>query len=826
MKYFILLVLSFTNLFATAQATLTGIVKDENNKAIANANIVLSNAVGDTIITKQTSTNNKGGFEIQQILPLYYTLKITSIGFEDKLIPSFEIKNNTKDLGIISLQKKNKTIKEVTITSTKATIELQADKKVFNVASNATSAGGTTIDVLKNVPGVGVDADGNISVRGKDNITLLVDGKPSSMFGSDAQTALQTIPAASIESIEVITNPSSKYEAQGMGGIINIILKKDRKPGYNGSVNLGIGLPARLNGGINLNANNKKWNYFLNVNTRIQKIWEETTNDRTNLNTTSFNNSFNHTDRRPLSGFINMGTDYTINTKNKIAFNVSRYNACMQGNSQTDAAFYNSPTSINNTSVRNNTYFGNPLSGTANLKYFVTTKKPKEELNIELNYSKMRYRRGSDFTTNYYDSAAQLQQTIIQQNPVLGGNWNGTFQIDYILPISKNAKIEVGERSYYIKFKSENQPTIQLPNQLEIEETILKNKFIYTQQVHGTYINVANTWHKTSAQVGLRAEYFSYEGFVYQYNLPVRNSFKNIFPTMFISHKKSDHEDIAFNYSRRINRPGFRELIPYIDVTNPIDTSAGNPNLNPEFIHASELSYSNNYGKGNTIMTSIYYQYTTNLMQRFRRFNANGTTFSQTQNLANAQTYGLEITTKQVISKLFDATLNVNLFTNNINGKNIDASASNSGWGGFAKLLGNAKLQSGYIFQVTANYFAPTVIAQGKVKSYSNVDVAIKKSFNKNLYTLTLNATDIFNKQQTFSVYNYLPFYTQDVLRKNQTRGIGLNLSMRLLSKSQQNQASTDKKQNIKKDEKKELKNRDENLKKDEGGDEGGGDKK
>jgi outer membrane receptor protein involved in Fe transport len=465
----------------------------------------------------------------------------------------------------------------------------------------------------------------------------------------------------------------------------------------------------------------------------------------------------------------------------------------------------------------------NPFSLTTNLQYKHTFNQPKEELNIELNYSKTRYRRESVFTTEMYDSSNQLTNTFTQSNPILGGNWNGTFQIDYTKPLWKNGRIDLGEKTYYINFESENQPTIKYPNVPEVEESILKNHFAYTQQVHGAYVNIANQYKNTGIQVGLRAEYYLYDGIAYQYNATAKDDYLSFFPTLFISQKISKKEDLSLNYSRRVNRPGFMQLIPYIDVSNPQDTSQGNPQLLPEFIHAAEVTYTYQYGKSNTFMASGYYQYTTNLIQRYRRFNNDGTTFSQNRNLATGTTYGIEITNKLNITSWSDATLNINAFRNVIDGANLDANLQKSGLGGFAKLMLNAKLKHGFNFQLTGNYNAKTVIAQGYINPYGNIDVALKKSFYKGLMNATLNVSDLFNTIQTNTHYSLYPYYNQEVLRKNQTRSIGLNIQIKLANKTQQAIPDPMKKTTSKKE--KEGKSRDENLKKDEGGDENNGGK-
>ncbi|MBP6456208.1 MAG: carboxypeptidase-like regulatory domain-containing protein, partial [Chitinophagaceae bacterium] len=275
MKFFYYNIIFFLFIFTSSAFSQTveiygKIAELDTKEYIDYATIVLKKSSDGKIITGIKSNNN-GNFLLQKIEPDNYTISVSSIGFETVEIKNISVTNQQAklDIGTILLPKKVNKINEVVIEGKKQNIELQAGKIVFNVEQNITSAGGVAEDILKNVPGVNVDVDGGLSMRGKDNITLLVDGKQSAMFGSDVATALQNIPAASIESIEVINNPGAKYESQGIGGIINIILKKDKKRGMNASITLGGGFPYQLNSGFNFNATtSQKWNHFINANFR------------------------------------------------------------------------------------------------------------------------------------------------------------------------------------------------------------------------------------------------------------------------------------------------------------------------------------------------------------------------------------------------------------------------------------------------------------------------------------------------------------------------------------------------------------------------------
>jgi iron complex outermembrane recepter protein len=831
MKYFGLLILACISLKSWAQkAEISGeVINSATKSSIDLATISLRN-VSDTTKVIGGKTNDKGQFVIKNVPYGKYRLQATSIGFFKKEFSQIEISQAVQNVGKILLKENKKSLNDVIVTGEKATIQVSAEKKVFNVDKNITSAGGTAADVLRNTPSVTVDMDGNVSLRGKDNVMFLVDGKPSAMFGTDVQTALQGIPASSIESIEVITNPSSKYDAQGMSGILNIILKKDKKPGYNCLLNLGIGAPYRLNGGVNLNANVKKWNIFFNANGRTAKSWEETTNMRDNYSNNLTYSSFTHNDRRPLNGFANMGFDYQLNKFDKISVSQSFFNANMKGNSVNTVSNEIDYTTLINQQIRKNKYTGKPLNSTTNIQFNHKFKKPKEEINVEANFSQSRYIRTSTFENTSYDSNLNYVNSYQQSIPIRGGNYNGTLQLDYTKPMLKNARIDLGAKSYFIQFKSENQPTRKNAGQNEVAEPVLKNHFIFNQQLHAAYANVANQYGKTSVQLGLRAEYFAYQGTVYQYNVTAANDYLSLFPTIFLSNKLKDNQDVTLNYSRRVNRPNFFQLIPYLDVSNPQDTVQGNPYLRPEFIHSTELGYNYRYGKGNTFIASVYYQYTTNLIQRYRRFNADGTTFSQNQNLAVGQTFGAEFINKHNITNSWDITATLNIFANKIDGSNVDSTLKRTGLGGFTKIISNTKFSKTWSTQLTGNLYGRTVIAQGYVEPYGNVDIAIKKSFKNNQANLTFTVNDLFNTTQTQSIYNYFPVYNQNVLRKNLTRMIGLNLQVRLASKSMKNpdakvldamKKNASKGKSKEKD--KEAKSRDENLKKDEGDSEDGG---
>jgi iron complex outermembrane recepter protein len=796
---------------------INGIVVDaKNNKGISNVTVILK-LRKDLSIVATNKTNIKGEFSIGNVSSGTYSIQFSNVGYKSD---SKNIQVTTSDINLdtIFLSTNKKQIENVIITKTKELAKVSIDKKTFNVGQDATASGGSAGDVLKNVPGLVVDPNsGSIQIRGNSNVTLLVDGKPSSIFGDDIASALQGIPGSSIESVEVIDKPGAQYDAQGKGGIVNIILKKDRRSGYNGNAGLTIGLPRKINGNIAFNANVKKWNFFINANARYGRSFIKDTIKRTNnLDDTSFLN-YAFTNRIPYSGFTNFGLDYNLNKFNKFSIAESFFGADMEGdvNTFTNTLKNNIAQGYNQ---RINIYNGHPRAATTTFGYKKTFTQIGKEWNVDASYSARQYRRESAFSTDYFDANnTKLPIGTTQNIPVKGGNNNFTISSDFNLPVGKISKFETGVKLIHFAFRSENFPTFSFNGGNIITDVPLKNKFNFTQVTKAAYVNYKSMFHKIQYQFGMRYEHFNYDGYIVQYSKNVGAIYSNVFPSAYLSKKLNAKSDITLSYTKRVNRPNFFQLIPYIDVTNPQDTSMGNPELKPEFVHATELSYMYNYGHQNSLMGSIYYQYNCNLIQQLKRFNANGTSFSQPQNLAFGATYGAEINWKNNILKNWDYNINVNAFNLLLNANEIVG--VRNGYGGFAKLITNYKFKNNLDLQLSANYFTRTTITQGYIKPYGNVDIAIKRNFLANKLTLTLNANDIFNTTQTVSIYNTLPAYFQYNFRKNQTQQISIGAQYKFLSKSS-NTADIKPKTFGKdgKEIKKDVKNRDENLKKEEGG--------
>lgn len=817
-KYFILFILVAFTKASFAQAILNGKVLDKENKApIEFASVVLKNNK-DSSKFYGTKTDQNGNFSIHNIPFGTYKFQISYLGYELYEMPllQFSSASSVMNLKSIFLEKAKKELGETVVQGQKEAVVVEAGKKVFNVSQNLSSAGGTLGDVLRNVPGVSVNTSGDVSLRGKTSVTILIDGKPNAQFG-DMATALASIPANTIERVEVITNPSAKYDAQGMGGIINIVLKNvKKKTGWSGSVNAGLHYNFKTNAGFQLNYRaNQNLALFANANTNYSDVWEINEYNRKVENTgdTYLSQSIKY--RQPLRNAFGFGLEWNLNEKNTITWTNSFFRGIMKGDDST--YIYKGINYTNNyeTWMRNNIYTAFPQSNSTEIKFNHRFKKPKQELVASLNLSSRRYIRESAYVTHVFDSNYFLINSFIQKNPIEGGNINGTFQVDYTHPLTQDSKLEFGIRSYAINFKSENFPTIQYLNQSEIEESILKNDFRYTQQNNAVYSTYTTKIKDYAIQLGLRFENFIYKGTAAQLNnQQFTTSFNSFFPSLFVSKKLNTKNDLSFSYSRRVNRPNFFQMIPFVRVNSPLDTSIGNPSIRPEFIHIFELSHTLAYGHNSQLLTSFYYQYTQDLIQNYKRFNSDGSTFSQVQNLLSGRTYGFEITNQWYVTKTWDLMLNVNAFKNILNGQNVDSTNLFSGNGAFVKLINNNNLGKNWSTQISANYFAPKIIYQGKNKAYGFADFSVKKSFLDKQLVCTFIASDIFNTLKTTTVYNQIPGMTQNVYENEQTQFWGINIQYNFPANTKQGTMHRGRAKE------KETKSRDENLKSKDGGDE------
>ncbi len=821
-----------------ATGSVFGKLADGNKGAVSYATVTLLRT--DSSVVNGDLSKDDGSFSIAPTGLGSFLVHTESVGIASKwLSVSVTPDAPDKNMGTIVLTSTESKLKDVSVIGEKPIMELKVDKKVFNVEKNTTTAGGSATDVLQNVPSVSVDADGTVNLRGKSDVTILIDGKPSTLLGSDVQSALQSLPASSIESVEVITNPSAKYDAQGTSGIINIITKKDGRFGMNGNLTLGAGTNDKYNGNLGLNARKGKWNVFLNSSARQNITYNDVYTDRTNSKIDSSYRTFEHVPRH-FNGFFNtVGASFDPDKYNSFTLTENINDMMFGFKDYSNYTTYGGPSfdgPVVDSQFRTSNFAVNIFSLSSSLDYKRKFKKKDEELSVDATYAHTDFNRTQDYITNNFPDPSGFNP-IVEHSPATGSNSTANVWADYTDPLfTKNGKLGLGFKSQFYNFTSSNNPLMSNGGGAYVPDYTLLSDYNYSQQTHAGYVNWNDQLGKFSYQAGLRVEDAIYDGNgLLASNGPGKdtsfhNSFFNFFPSAFVSYQLANQQSIYLNYSRRTNRPGFMQLLPFVDLSNPGTVNTGNPALIPEFINNIEFSYSKADNRGDNYILSAYYAYTENLIEKITTpLSAEQAAhygvpqsdlLAQPVNIASGTTYGLEGTGHFQIIPIWDATLNVNFFQNQLIVPKADSLLSNnSGFTWFGKINTNLKLPKNFSFQVNANYESPKVVTQGTLRETYWVDVALKKGFWKNKATLVLNCSDIFNTHTSFINYGY-----ETINRVRETRIGNITFTYRF-GKTDLGKSNTDKQH--KPDDKKKLaptdEDREKNMKQGDDNDQGGG---
>lgn len=805
------------------------IVDSKTNKGMEAVSVQLVQSKFDTISKKRKDTvvagmftPKSGNFSFDN-LPLFasYKLTITAIGYkpiEQKV--AFEMKPGgdmsqamagvDKDLGNIKVEADAQVLESVTVTGSKPLMQMGIDRKIFNVEKNITSAGGTGVDVMRNIPAVNVDIDGNVTLRNSAP-QIFVDGRPTTL-------TLEQIPADAIESVELITNPSAKFDASGgQSGILNIVLKKARKVGYNGGIRAGIDSRGRPNAGADINVRQGKVNVFANAmyNARRSKGWGET--DRLNSfdtpsvrilqdNNSVFDGAF---------AFTRFGLDYFIDNRNTITLAQSIVGGNFEFDNQNDILVDTLDSSPSIVSQYRNTLGKNTFRNygtTVSFKHIFS--KPGKEWTADVNFNKSKNTNNSDISFQSFNDLDHKYPINPAQLQEVDGGGRNTFlvmQTDYVNPISDNMKWEGGLRAQIRTFESRQLNYLNSEYQPQIS-----NEFEYTDYVYAGYLTFSQKIkEKFSYQLGLRVESSSYEG-VQLGKAKYTNEFPlSFFPSIFLTKTIGEKQDIQLNYSRRINRPSFFQLMPNTDFTDPLNLQTGNPDLTPEFTNSLELSYQKTYGeKNNTFLATLFGKYTTDLISRYQsRQKVGGSdtvAFVTTWiNATEAYATGLELVFRNNLTKWWELNLNTNVYYSKINGSNIVPDLENDQTSSFTKLNNTFKINKGWSIQLSADYQSKSALpvstsnsgggggrgfggggggffggspstSQGYIDANYGVDLGLRKDFKikANQASISLNINDIFRTRK-YSVHSEGTGFVQDEWRRRDPQIVRLNLSYR-----------------------------------------------
>ncbi|MEX0965880.1 MAG: TonB-dependent receptor [Bacteroidia bacterium] len=732
---------------------LTGTVVDAEGSPIMYASAALFNS-SDSSMAGGAATDGQGLFLIEARPGSYY-LRVSFVSYQTEIISDILIESSAKDLGRITLRQSSVVLKAAEITEERSQMELKLDKRVFNVGTDLSNQGSNAVEILENVPSVSTDIDGNVSLRGSQNVRILIDGKPSGLASVDALRQLQ---GNMIESIEVITNPSARYEAEGEVGIINIILKKEKRNGFNGSFEAFTGWPHNHGIGGNLNYRRKWVNVFSNYSLNYRSApGQGSSIQQFMLPDTSFSYERlrEHT-RSERSNNLQLGTDFFLNEHNTLTL----------------SGLYSYGTGTNRSQV-----IYRDFNQEGGLVQTVTREdeelETENEIEVSLGYRKTFKKKDQLFTADFkWISDDDTELSDIVETTDLGGpplnqrssneedeqNW--LFQTDYIHPFSEDGKLEMGARStmrrilndYTVEQQEASGDWLILPQ--------FDDEFTYEENIFAGYLMAGNKIKDFSYQAGIRAEYSDITTELVETQISNPRNYLDWFPSLHFSYEMKKENTLQLSYSRRLSRPHFRNLLPFFSFSDPRNFRSGNPDLDPEYTHSIELGHLK-YFKNGSILSTIYYRHRTGVIERIQLPDTTGFVTMFPVNLSTQNAYGLEFNGNYDIRKWWKITANFNFYRAITEGSYQGELLGSDTYTWSARGSSKIKIKQRVDLQTTFFYRAPRITTQGRRKSLYMVDAGASTEVLKGKGTLTLSCRDLLNSRKWRSITETADYYAE-----------------------------------------------------------------
>lgn len=772
-RFILLLLLLISAVTADAQGSVRGKIADKaNNEPLGFVNVSVTQGAANKLV-KGAMTDATGAFNIKGLQNGSYVLNVTFVGYKT-VRRNFTVSDAKKDVhfSVIYMSDDTHALKEVQVVGQKSTMKLEVDKKSFNVDQSIASAGGTASDVLQSIPSVEVDNEGTVSLRGNTSVEVWINGKASGLTSDNRGEILEQMPAESIEKIEVITNPSSKYSAEGSAGIINIVLKRDRKAGYYGSLQAGGNDKGGYNASGNINYSSGIFDAYANVGYRKRKndggAWSRqnytSTNTYQNYDTDSENDGGNFFGRAGITWHATKKDDISLSGMAMVG---------SHDNNSTTPYHYGTIGSAQDSRMMFRQTIGN-----ADMRMFYG------ELNYKHNFSDKHF---LDFTlsrsqwhmdndnyyqdsTSYFDNVTSVTYDY-QYRPMHIRNNSWEVKMDYENEFSDQFKLQAG---YDGEFNHENSPQESYADSRNFDgrdaivDTSYYNRFIYDQDIHALYATATTHFGKLGVQAGLRGEYWKVNTESYDYYQEHDASLRDpkfskdyfqLFPSLFVSYHLGQNQEIQLNYTRRLRRPWGGQLNNFKNTSDASIVSFGNPELTPEYTNAFEMNYLKNWDN-HTLSLSAYYRPTSDVIQQVRYQNeSDGKMYSTSMNVSKSISTGLEMVLKDKFFKILDLTTTANLYYYKLDGFSyqIDDAHTVTGDGDDnfswnARMMANLILPYAISFQATGNYNSRQVVSQGYQKSNYSVDLGLRKTFLDKKYALALNVRDLFNSRNWSTV--------------------------------------------------------------------------
>lgn len=738
-------------------------------------------------------TDAGGNFNVSGLKDGKYTLSLTFMGYKD-VTRQFEITPAKREVQfkLLYMAEDAKQLNEVTVTGQRATMKLEVDRKSFDVGQLISNAGQSASDVLDNVPSIEVDNDGNVSLRGNSSVEVWINGKASGLTSDNRAQILQQLPAESIERIEVIDNPSAKFSAEGSAGIINIVLKKDRKAGYYGSVQAGGDTRGGANTSFNVNYNSRLIDSYINLGYRHRANTGHMESQQTS---DTYNQTYDSDSKQRGNNFFTRA-GVTLHATTKDDFSLSGMLMHGGGNSHSYTPYIY-------TAVAND------------LNNYQLDRLNRSRTGMDMRYGEFNYRHSFndkhfiDFTADlsswkmngdnwYQDSTVVVGIDDVtysyQYRPQYINNHRKELKLEYENQVTKNFKIEAG---YNGNFSRENTPQESYMDNTSFdgtnasEDKLFFNRFIYKQDLHAFYTTLSYKFGALSLMGGLRGEYWRVNTESYTWEQehdaslreqPFKKDYFQLFPSVFMSWQMTETQQLQLNYTRRLRRPWGGQLNSFRDTRDATTVSFGNPYLTPEFSNSFSLNYLKQWND-HSLLVSAYYRPTTDVIQRISYKNQEDGLFYQTSmNVAKSVSTGLEMTVKNKLWRILDLTTSANAYYYRLNGFSYDIdgqtvtgnSDHNFTWN--ARMTASLMLPYDISIQSTGRYTARQVITQGYRKANYSIDFGARKNFFNKLFTLSVNCRDLLDSRR-FETFTSGPNFTRHQINRRGGRRVSMTLT-------------------------------------------------
>ncbi|SMO46895.1 TonB-dependent receptor [Fodinibius sediminis] len=732
------------------EAIVTGTIYDENDQPVPYASVAVYDSTETNVVTG-TSSDSSGTFRID-VDPGSYVLKITFLSFKPYTEPFRVASGETEDLGDITLNPTAESLGEVVVEGERSQMTMSFDRRVFDVGRDITSLGGSAINVLDNVPSITTDIDGNISLRGNESVRVLINGKPSSMV-SNGVDALRSIPANMIAEVEIITNPSSKYSAEGTAGIINIILKEDKRLGLNGSVSLGTGWPQDHEVSANVNYRRGMINWFLGGSLDYRKDPEEGSSFQrfAGADTSYMYAEQTDADESEIDGNLRFGANFNFSENSVLTASVF---ANLEEEENREDILY---TDLNYVPNGQNIGDGNIITRTDRNSVEINDEK---DLDFNLDYQnefdgdEHKLEADASFDISREKANADIEESIRQGSgdPLIQRSVDEEeekdlrFNADYVRPLGENGKLEAGLRSdtewMENSFLAEEQ---QPDGSWQAVEGEFNDNFLYREGVYAAYTNLGTEWGKFSGQIGVRLENTRIRTELSSTDEVNDQNYVNLFPTAFLNYSFNEEQSVQFSYSRRLRRPWSRMLLPFSDFSDSRTRFTGNPNLKPEFSNSYEAGYLH-YWETGSLLTSFYYRHRTDVIERITEQEENQIRIYPI-NLATEKAWGVEFSADQDIMDGLTLTANANLFRSKSEGTYQNQVFDSEGETLTARSRLRWEISEQLNYQASLRYRGPRNTTQGRREGSTMMDSGLSYEMMEGKALLSLSVRDIFNSR-------------------------------------------------------------------------------